>query len=247
MLIKKIPLFKRLYPFILRQIAKIFWRGGYSVVRHQGSLFLLNYRNFIDREIAFYNSYEPKQISYFIRLMRENGCDLFLDIGANFGFYSVKVAQQKIAKEIVAFEPDFRSINALKANLLMNDLLDQVQIIPKAVSNKEKKLRFQYFPNSSTGQCRVDEKNGQEFVDAISIDRSFQVRDSLIFIKIDVEGHELEVMEGMSELIRLNKVFIQIECYPDKINALSKMLGKQNIHQLTNIDNDHYFTNVKST
>ena len=84
-------------------------------------------------------------------------------------------------------------------------------------------------------------------MDAISIDRSFQVRDSLIFIKIDVEGHELEVMEGMSELIRLNKVFLQIECYPDKINALSKMLEKQDFHQLTNIDNDHYFTNVKST
>ena len=246
-MIKNIPLLKRLYPFVRRQLAKIFWTGGYSVVSTGGSLFLLNYRNFIDREIAFYNSYEKKQISYFMQLMRKNGCDLFLDIGANFGFYSVHVGRQKLAKKIIAFEPDLRSVNTLKANLLMNNLIDQVQIIRKAVSNREDKIGFQYFPSTSTGQSHINEKNGKDFVDAITIDGHIQMRGRLIFIKIDVEGHELAVMEGMLELIRLNKIFLQIECYSEKINALSKMLEKQDFHQLTNIDNDHYFTNVKST
>ena len=156
-MINEVPILKRLYPGIKKRLAKLFWRGGYSIVSSGGSLFLLNYRNFVDREIAFYDDYETEQFSYFTKLMSEQGCDLFLDIGANIGFYSVHVGRSRLANQIIAFEPDPRNVNQLSANLLINQLTGRVEIVAKAVSNVESELPFQFFPDTSTGQSRVDE------------------------------------------------------------------------------------------
>lgn len=81
----RVPILKRLYPSLKKRLARVFWRDGYSVVRSNSALFLVNYRNFVDRQIAFYDDYEAEQVEFLMNAMRERGCDLFLDIGANIG------------------------------------------------------------------------------------------------------------------------------------------------------------------
>ena len=89
----RVPVLKRLYPSFKKRLAQHFWRGGYSVVSSGGAQFLVNYRNFVDRQIAFYDDYEGEQIAYLMNAMNERGCDLFLDIGANIGFYSILIGR----------------------------------------------------------------------------------------------------------------------------------------------------------
>ena len=90
--ILKLPILKRLYPSLRKRWAEIFWKDGFAVVRSNGALFLVNHRNFVDRQIAFYGDYEAEQTAYLTTAMGEHGCDLFLDIGANIGLYSIRAA-----------------------------------------------------------------------------------------------------------------------------------------------------------
>jgi FkbM family methyltransferase len=238
-----VPILKRLYPSIRKRLAQIFWRGDYTIVSSGGALFLVNYRNFVDRQIAFYDDFEAEQIAYLMKAMGERGCDLFLDIGANIGLYSVRVGRAKLAQRLVAFEPDPRNVHQLGANLLINGLTGRVEVIAKAVSNRSGLVPFQFYADSSTGQSRVDENSAVDSVGAIRADDYIQLRDGIIFAKIDVEGHELAVIEGMAETFCANRIFLQIESFPEQFEKLSKMLAAQAFHELHHIGDDHYFAN----
>ena len=62
----RIPLLKRAIPSIKKRIAKATWQSGYAIRESNGALFLLNYRNFVDKQIAFYDDFEAEQRSYFL-------------------------------------------------------------------------------------------------------------------------------------------------------------------------------------
>src|SRR5690242_8054034 len=123
---RDIPLLKRLIPSVRKRIAAITWPGGFKIVRRHDVLLLLNYRNYVDRELLFYGRYERDQIDMLTSAMLRHGCDIFLDIGANIGLYSLIAATRRLAGEVIAFEPDARSLGALQANLLINGIANIV-------------------------------------------------------------------------------------------------------------------------
>jgi len=242
-MIQGTPVLRRLYPSCRKRLAALFWPGGYRVVSSGDALFLVNYRNFVDRQIAFYGDYEAEQAAYLLAAMAERGCDLFLDIGANIGLYSVRVARAGRAAKLVAFEPDPRNLNQLGANLLLNGLTGRVEIVAKAVSNRAGRVPFKFYAETSTGQSRVDRDGATDEVEAIRADDYVGLRDGVIFAKIDVEGHELAVIEGMTETFRNNRVFLQVECFAGQIEQLSAMLADSAFRELHRIGDDYFFAN----
>jgi hypothetical protein len=64
-----------------------------------------------------------------------------------------------------------------------------------------------------------------------------------IFAKIDVEGHERSVIAGMATLFRANRVFLQIECFPSGVQALTEDLAVHRLAYVHRIEHDHYFAN----
>lgn len=121
----------------------------------------------MDRQIAFYDDFEVEQRRYLFASLAEHGCDLFLDVGANIGFYSILVARSGLADRVVAFEPDARNRLQMGANLLMNGLVSTVDIVPKAVTGESGIVDFLPSPDTSTGQSRVGEGAGAIHVEAI--------------------------------------------------------------------------------
>lgn len=81
----RIPLLKRLIPSIKKRIAKLTWWDGWAIRRSNGAVFLLNYRNVVDRQIAFYGDFEADQRGYLFSHICDGGSDPFLDVGANIG------------------------------------------------------------------------------------------------------------------------------------------------------------------
>lgn len=241
--ILKLPILKRLYPSLRKRWAETFWKDDFSVVRSNGALFLVNHRNFVDRQIAFYGDYETAQTAYLTAAMGEHGCDLFLDIGANIGLYSIRAAKAGHAKRIVAFEPDPRNRDQFAANILMNGLSGRIEVEPMAVSNRSGPVRFTFFPETSTGQSRVDESGGTDSVDAVRIDDVVDLTDGTIFAKIDIEGHEAPAVEGMADTIEANRVFLQIESFPEQLENLSNLLTEYGFTRRHNIGDDHFFAN----
>lgn len=241
--ILKLPILKRLYPSLRKRWAEVFWKDGFAVVRSNGALFLVNHRNFVDRQIAFYGDYEAEQAAYLTTTMGEHGCDLFLDIGGNIGLYSIRAAMAGHATRIVAFEPDPRNRNQFAANILMNGLTGRIEIESSAVSNRSGPVGFTFYPETSTGQSRVNESDGTDRVEAVRIDDVIDLKDSTIFAKIDIEGHEAAAVEGMADTIKANRVFLQIESFPEQLGTLSNLLTVHGFTRRHSIGDDHFFAN----
>ena len=60
--------------------------------------------------------------------------DVFVDVGANVGLYSIYAAKKKNL-QVIAFEPSVFNLELLARNLFLNDLQDHVTIAPFALSD----------------------------------------------------------------------------------------------------------------
>jgi hypothetical protein len=63
-------------------------------------------------------------------------------------------------------------------------------------------------------------------------------------LKIDVEGHEAQVLEGARTMLAANSAVIQMEGYDDSASA--RLLGELGYVRLTRIGPDHYFSNIEA-
>ncbi|NJL10297.1 MAG: FkbM family methyltransferase [Calothrix sp. SM1_7_51] len=88
----------------------------------------------------FINSFEASEIE-FVRQSLQPG-DVFFDIGANGGFYTVIAAKQVGSTgHVYAFEPGSRELSLLRRNIEINNL-SNVTIIERAVSDKKSTTKF---------------------------------------------------------------------------------------------------------
>lgn len=239
----RIPLLKRLIPNVKNRIARLTWWDGWAIRRSNGAVFLLNYRSLVDRQIAFYGDFEADRHRYLFSHIGDGGCDLFLDVGANIGLYSVLAARGGLADRIVAFEPDVRNRVQMEANLLMNGLLSKVEMVAKAVSKETGSIEFLPSPDTVTSQSKVGGGAGAIQVETVRLDDFLDAAGLRVFIKMDIEGHELEAIKGMERMLTTNKVFMQVECFAENTPSLDEamaMLGMKRRHQ---IGHDHYFSN----
>ena len=149
--------------------------------------------------------------------------DNVLDIGANIGYFTLMLAKLVgPTVKVFAFEPDPRNISLLKKNIETNGY-QNVVVVPKAVSNVNEKCTL-FTSQSTFGQNRIYEPKktkNQEYVpiesETIFLDNFFMNNEkieNISFVKIDVEGAEKYVLEGMKNILSLNKnikIFSEID------------------------------------
>lgn len=143
----------------------------------------------------------------------------FIDIGAHVGTWTLNLA--KHFERVFAFEPDPRGWQALMRNLDINKITN-VEVIPKAVSNKSGRVKLNIFPNPSTNtmmslsDCgRTDAPIGIHEVDSISIDEFVNARGikDVDFIKVDAEAAEMLIVEGARQMFEEQRPDFFIEMH----------------------------------
>jgi FkbM family methyltransferase len=239
----RIPVLKRLVPSLRKRLARLTWTDGFAVVRSRKARFLVSYRNYVDRQIAFYDDFEARQLAYLVDGIRRHGCAVFIDIGANIGFYTVQVASETMISRLIAFEPDPRNVDQLRANLFLNELSARVEVHRVAISDHAGKLAFEAFPDTSTGQSHVVERGGSAIVEAVRLDDVLALKGIKLAIKIDIEGHEVAALTGMRTLLAANLCLIQAEIFPANLERVRAALAELGYREAHVIDHDHYFTN----
>ncbi len=137
----------------------------------------------------------------------------FLDIGANIGYYSLLVSPY--CRKVYAFEPDLRSIAALKENA---EKVDNVTVIQEAVYSKVGEMQFDItrVPELSRLNTKSD-FTGCINVKVDTLDNFANQHPNLkvTAIKTDVEGADTEVLLGGRHLIEKEQPLILSEAFPD--------------------------------
>ncbi len=201
--LSRLPLFMWVHSFFYYHLKP----AGVVLVEVQGSKMYVDSRDTgIAPFLLEWESYEKYETALFKRLV-DKGM-VVVDIGANIGYYTL-LAAHLVGEEgkVFAFEPDPYNYSLLCRNIKVNGYRNVVPV-QKAVSSKLGETKL-FLDRSNLGGHSLSETNvdlrGTITVEATSLDDYFKNRDWKIdVIKIDVQGLEMKVLEGMTNVINQN-------------------------------------------
>jgi FkbM family methyltransferase len=191
-----------------------------------------------------------KEIEIIKKLVTKD--DVCLDIGANVGFMTIQLAQ--LAKHVYAFEPSPDNFKQLEEN---TKHLDNITISDLALSNtigddylhicpKDNGMNRMYKSKWCEGGKTL--KVPVSMVDVIFL--SSRVIDKINFVKIDVEGLEFQVIEGMMLIIERDHPTIMMEWHPPTLEEAGTnpeefyhfMKYELGYNDITNCNTDEFIT-----
>jgi len=149
------------------------------------------------------------------RFIFDHATELFLDVGASTGWFSIPIA--KLGVEVVAVEPNERVIKRLLLNCELNNIDSRfISIFKGAASDHEGTATFNYnplVPLTSGGSiehvpCSAPRK---ETVPVVTLDSMVPGERQVSLIKIDVEGHEVKVLAGAKHIIEQDRPALVLE------------------------------------
>lgn len=147
--------------------------------------------------------HEFEEMAFLLHFLRE--ADLFADIGANIGSYSI-LASGYVHATTLAFEPIPTTYEILKKNIAINHLNKKVTAFNIALGGKEAIQKFTSSLDTVNHALASEEENGLPniAVKVTTFDSFVAEYGYPSLIKIDVEGYETEVLKGMSQTLRNN-------------------------------------------
>jgi FkbM family methyltransferase len=153
----------------------------------------------------YYGLFEFADMAFLLHFLRPD--DLFLDIGANVGTYTV-LASAVCGAESWAFEPDHTTITNLKANLAANGIDARASIHATALGSEDGEIAFT-IGLDTVNRVAENADLPQHLVPVTRLDAVAEEAFPAM-IKIDVEGHEEQVLAG-AELVLSNASLKAIE------------------------------------
>ena len=167
------------------------------------------------------NGWEKESIKLWIELCRQSS--VILDIGANTGVYSLIANAVNPNAEVYAFEPVKRVYTKLKQNIALNGY--DIHAFEMAVSNYNGEALIYDLPTEhiysvtinknlsaepSTIETKVATVTLETFLQANKVQR-------VDLIKIDVETHEPEVLEGYGEIFKKQQPTVLVEILTEDV------------------------------
>lgn len=151
--------------------------------------------DFVKEEFLKSGVWEPKTTEYIEKHLKEG--QTFVDIGANVGYYSILTS--KLGAKVLAFEPSLNNRKILEKNIKDNNC--DVQVFSQALSNENGSAIL--YTDTTPGQYSLVGSGKGEQVEKIKYDDlNLPIPD---FIKIDAEGAEKQVLEGMQSILNTDK------------------------------------------
>jgi len=148
--------------------------------------------------------YEFEDMLFSLHLMQEE--DIFYDIGANVGVYSILISGEKKSYSY-AFEPTPDIFSILNLNIKLNNLENNVKLFNCALGNENTKINFKLNKLGVTNHISEKVKEGPDNLIEVDLKRidDLGIR-SPNLIKIDVEGFEYEVLKGANSIFHSNSL-----------------------------------------
>jgi len=164
-----------------------------------------------------------------------------IDVGANIGVWSIIFRNViNAVNYIYAFEPQQEIYDCLQKNIILNNMNNIIAYnCALSDANNVKYMNSSYDDKQNFGAFRINETDKLLQINC-RVGDEYEI-DNVGFIKIDVEGHEYEVLCGLSNIIKKNMPVIFIEIHTTDINCNNTLqllynLNYNKIIKLTHCD-----------
>ena len=198
--------------------------------------------------VETFSTKEPETLLWIDSFKKD---EILWEIGANIGLYSCYAAKKNNSK-VYSFEPSFLNLEIISKNIFINNLEEKVIIIPVPLSNINSVADFNM---SSTTVGGAMSNYGKDSYDAnanrlrtifkyktISINSDELAKNWKIkrpdHIKIDVDGIEHLIINGMDEILKTTKsVLIEVDKkFEEHKNIIEDKLRKKDFEKTTKFD-----------
>ena len=175
----------------------------------------------ISRRFYWNNCYEKKTLDLWSLLSKLISNKIIIDIGAHAGVYSLCATITNSTNQVLSFEPFFMNYARMSTNFKINNLNpNNLYMLAVGDMNKQSTLKLNTnIHYLSSGGSILGKGNYEIPIQEISIDSFIKDIDKpkVGLIKIDVEGYEANVMDGLQGLLKLSEPVIFFECNEESV------------------------------
>ena len=238
--------FSKNFRFEISRIESLFQIFKFPVRRFLNYLSIKNLSSFqqmaifssdhISHDINLDGIYEKDYLLTLTNWLKEIHNDIFngvaIDVGANIGNHSVFFS--KFFKKVYSFEPNPKTFKLLEIN---SKLSNNIYVKKMGLSNKE--VISNLLENKSNiGGSKLTNEKSEKTIDIklTTLDQEINIiKEKINLLKIDVEGHEFEVIQGSKDTITKFRPIIifeqQLNDFPDNFRKIQKCLVDLNYNQ----------------
>jgi FkbM family methyltransferase len=193
--------------------------------RLNGYVYNGNFNTYIDWHVYYFGVYERGFLNFLKEVAIRNGADtVFCDIGANVGHHTLFMAPY--CKKLLAYEPNPDSYQKVLEKINDNQLKN-IDAFPFGLSNTNETLNFYVPEMTNTGAASFEDRSswGHRKITATVRNGDEAIRETgiarLDIIKIDVEGFEKNVLEGLKETLGTFRPLVFFEMENNTIEKFS--------------------------
>ena len=190
-------------------------------------------QNFLNKNFFLYGNISlDYDTGWSIELSKK--ANIIFDVGCNIGINSILFNQFSPAKKIYLFEPNPEALSVAVENSILNNFAEKVRIFNYCISNEnDKVMKFYSVLEGAAGSLYEDFSKT-----ASDLRSSYDVRTKTIdkvcedeniipdFVKIDVEGHEHQVLEGASKIALKGKTKYLVEMHSSNLLSMEENSNK---------------------
>jgi FkbM family methyltransferase len=205
---------------ILRRLGVAYRVNRTVVIRENGSSFrvpLLGLHGYANLNLS-----EP----WMTELLKKTKClydshgGSFVDVGTNVGQTLLKIRSVDFTMPYVGFEPNPTCVHYMNELIRANNFVN-TSIYPFGISDKAEVLELQFYVDNDEDSSasliesfRPDQKVHRRLFVPVFPPTSVNWFSRIAFLKVDVEGGELEVIRGFREKLNLDRPLVLTEILP---------------------------------
>lgn len=190
----------------------LWFRGPFRANVHGVNFLMEHTGNVLENEVFWRNTFlhEAGAVATVLPYMRE--VDVVFDVGANTGFFSLLAKAVRPRSKVIAVEPSEANFSVLTRNIELNGV--DIEAVRAAVTNESKVVTLFDYPDvsySASLQAEWREGTVRRQVQGVTLDELAESHGAFnrrVLVKIDVEGHEVQVLQGAQRLITSTPVFL---------------------------------------
>jgi FkbM family methyltransferase len=163
--------------------------------------------------------------------------DIIVDVGANIGVYAIPLAKR--VNKVIAFEPHPKTSEMLEKSIELNHV-HNIALVKKIIGDSKKKVLYGLSDipmESGITNTPIKDLDSTIELESIDLDTALIMENKIDWLLIDVEGSEVNVLNGARSILRNYSPKIIIEVFHYNVDKVNEILMKEgySISQLYDI------------